>query len=168
MIPELIRDLEMASSGNIFFGQSRLWGDWNVALDNGTDSGGRFICERIELVFLHFNDPHDVLSLNGDFVRSAVFNDDLAVLVVVDSDKGRYHCQCRCSWTMDCRDISFIWVCFPVELRGDDAGCHGRNGNLFGRTDSIHFLVGEFDLPGVDVVDQFVAVHEVDADDIVV
>ncbi len=32
----------------------------------------------------------------------------------------------------------------------------------------IHFFVGEFDLPCVDVVDQFVAVHEVDADDIVV
>ncbi len=39
---------------------------------------------------------------------------------------------------------------------------------LFGRTDCIHFLVGEFDLPCVDVVDQFVAVHEVDADDVVI
>ncbi len=59
-------------------------------------------------------------------------------------------------------------MCFPVELRGDDAGGHGRNGNLLGSTDGIHSLVGEFDLPCVDVVDQFVAVHEVDADDIVV
>jgi hypothetical protein len=39
---------------------------------------------------------------------------------------------------------------------------------LLGRADSIHFLVGEFDLPCVDGVDQFVAVHEVDADDIVI
>ena len=69
---------------------------------------------------------------------------------------------------MDCRNICFIGVCFPVELRGDDAGCHGRNGNLLGRADSIHFFVGEFDLPCVHVVDQFVSVHEVDADDIVV
>ena len=32
----------------------------------------------------------------------------------------------------------------------------------------VFILVGEFDLPCVDVVDQFVAVHEVDADDVVV
>ncbi len=69
---------------------------------------------------------------------------------------------------MDWRDISFIRVCFPVEFRSDDAGGHGRNGNLLGRTDGIHFLVGEFDLPCVDVIDQFVTVHEVDADNIVV
>ena len=59
-------------------------------------------------------------------------------------------------------------MCFPVEFLGNDAGCHGRKGDLLDRADSIHFLVGEFDLPCVDVVDQFVAVHEVDADDIVV
>ena len=69
---------------------------------------------------------------------------------------------------MDCRNICFIGVCFPVELRGDDAGCHGRNGNLLDRADSVHFLIGEFDLPCVHVIDQFVAVHEVDADDIVI
>jgi len=55
-----------------------------------------------------------------------------------------------------------------VELRGDDAGSHGRNCDLLGRANSIHFLVGELDLPCVHVVDQFVAVHEVDADDIIV
>ena len=69
---------------------------------------------------------------------------------------------------MDCRNICFIGVCFPVELCGDDAGGHGQNDNLLGRTIGVHSLVGEFDLPCVDVVDQFVAVHEVDADDIVV
>jgi hypothetical protein len=56
----------------------------------------------------------------------------------------------------------------PVELCGDDAGGHGWNGNLFGGTNCIHFFVGKFDLPCVDVVDQFVAVHEVDADNVVV
>ncbi len=59
-------------------------------------------------------------------------------------------------------------MCVPVELRGDDAGGHSRNGDLFGRTDCIHLLVGKFDLPCVDVVYQFVVVHEVDADDVVV
>ena len=54
---------------------------------------------------------------------------------------------------MDCRNIGFIWVRLPVELRGDDAGCHGRNGNLLDRADSVHFFVGEFDLPCVNVVD---------------
>ncbi len=144
------------------------WCIWNVALDNGTNSGGGFVRERIELVLLHFDDSHDVVSFDGDLVRSAVFNDELAVLVVVDGDKGWDPCQGRCSWTMDRRDIGFIRVCLPVELRGNDAGGHGRDGNLLGRTYGIHSFIGKFDLPCVDVVDQFVAVHEVDADDIVV
>ncbi len=91
-----------------------------------------------------------------------------SVLVTVDSDKGRDPCQSRCSLTMYCRDIGFVRVGVPVELRGNDAGGHSRNGDLLGCTDGIHFLIGEFDLPGVDVVDQFVAVHEVDANDVVV
>ncbi len=65
-------------------------------------------------------------------------------------------------------DISFVWMCIPVELRGDDAGDHGRNGGLFGDANCIHFFVGEFDLPRVDVIDQFVAVHEVDANNVVI
>ncbi len=158
----------MAPSGDVLLGYLWSWRVWNVVLDNGANSGSGFICERVELVFLHFDDSHDVVPFDGDLVRGTVFNDDLAVLVVVDGDKGRDPCQGRCSWTMDCRDIGFVRVCFPVELRGDDAGCHGRNGNLLDRTESIHFLVGEFDLPCVDIVDQFVAVHEVDADDVVV
>ncbi len=146
----------------------RSWRIWNVALDDGANSGGGFVREGIELVLLHFDDPHDVVSCDGDLIRSTVFNDDFAVPVVVDGDKGRDPCQSRCSWTMDRRDIGFIRVCLPIELRGNNAGGHGRNGNLLGCTYGIHFLVGEFDLPCVDVVDQFVAVHEVDADDIVV
>ena len=68
------------------------WRIWNVALDNGTNSGGGFVRERIELVLFHFDDPHDVVSFDGDLVRSAVFNDDLAVLVVVDRDEGWDSC----------------------------------------------------------------------------
>jgi hypothetical protein len=60
------------------------------------------------------------------------------------------------------------WMCIPVELHGDDAGGHGRNSDLFSSANFVHFLIGEFDLPCVDVVDQFVAVHEVDADNVVI
>ncbi len=158
----------MASSGDVLLGQLWSWRIWNVAFDNGTNSGSGFVRERIELVLLHFDDAHDVVSFDGDLVRSAVFNDDLAVLVVVDGDQGWDPNQGRCSWTMDRHDIGFVRVCLPVELCGDYAGGHGRNGDLLGRTYGIHFLVGKFDLPCVEIIDQFVAVHEVDANDIVV
>jgi len=69
---------------------------------------------------------------------------------------------------MDCCDICFLWVRFSIKFCGDDAGCHGRNGNLFDRADRVHFFVGKFDFPRVHVVDQFVEVHEVDADNVVV
>ncbi len=59
------------------------WRVRNVVLDNGANSGGGFIRERVELIFLHFDDPHDVVPFDGDLVRGTVFNDDLAVLVVV-------------------------------------------------------------------------------------
>ncbi len=39
---------------------------------------------------------------------------------------------------------------------------------LFSSANCVHFFVGEFDLSRVDIVDQFVAVHEVDADNVVV
>ena len=39
---------------------------------------------------------------------------------------------------------------------------------MFGRANRVHFGVSELDLPRVYLVDQLVAVHEVDADDIVV
>ncbi len=35
---------------------------------------------------------------------------------------------------------------------------------MFGRANRVHFGVGKFDLPSVHVVDQLVAMHEVDAD----
>jgi len=65
-------------------------------------------------------------------------------------------------------DIRFVWMCIPVELRGDDAGGHGRNCDLCSSANCVHFFFGEFDLPCVDVVDQFVAVHEVDANNVVI
>jgi hypothetical protein len=39
---------------------------------------------------------------------------------------------------------------------------------LLGGANGIHFFVGKLDLPRVDVVDQLVAVHEVDANNVVV
>ncbi len=165
---EFIRDLEMAASGDVLLGQPGSRSVGNVVLDNGANSSSGFVRERVELVFLHFNDSQDVVPFDGDLIGSAVFNDAFAVLVAVNGDKGRDPCQSWCSWTMDCRDIGFVWVCVPIELRGDDAGGHGRNGDLFGSANCVHFFVGELDLPCVDVVDQFVAVHEVDANNVVV
>jgi hypothetical protein len=46
----------------------------------------------------------------------------------------------------------------------DDAGGH----NLFGGADCVHFGVGESDLPRVHIVDQFVVVHEIGANNFVV
>jgi hypothetical protein len=64
--------------------------------------------------------------------------------------------------------VHFVWVGFPVEFGRDNAGGHGRDSNLLGGANRVHFIVGELDLPRVHVVDQFVAVHEVDANDVVV
>jgi hypothetical protein len=156
----------MAAPGNVLLGQPGSRSVGNVVLHNCANSGSGFIREGVELVFLHLNDSQDIVPFDGDLIGSAVFNDDFAVLVAVDGDKGRDPCQSWCS--MDCRDICFAWVCVPVELRGDDAGGHGRNGDLLGSASCVHFFVGEFDLPCVDIVDQFVAVHEVDANNVVV
>ncbi len=65
-------------------------------------------------------------------------------------------------------NVRLVLVCISVKFGSDDAGGHCRNGDLFGSTNGIHLFVGELDLPGVDIVDQFVAVHKVDADNVVV
>ena len=65
-------------------------------------------------------------------------------------------------------DVGFFWVRLPVEFRVDNAGSHRWNGDLLDRTDRVHLFIGEFYLPRVYIVDQFVAVHEVDADNVVV
>ena len=69
---------------------------------------------------------------------------------------------------MDRGDVGLFWVCLPIKVRGDNAGSHCRNGDLLDRTDRVHFFIGEFNLPRVHIIDQFVAVHEVDADNVVV
>ncbi len=65
-------------------------------------------------------------------------------------------------------DVRFVWVCIPVECCRDNTGGHCRNSDLFGGANGVHLFIGEFDLPCVDVVDQFVAVHKVDANNVVV
>jgi hypothetical protein len=65
-------------------------------------------------------------------------------------------------------DVRLVWVRISVEFCSDDAGGHCQNGDLFGGTNGIHLFVSELDLPGVHIVDQFVAVHEVNADNVVV
>ncbi len=68
---------------------------------------------------------------------------------------------------MDRGDVRLVWVCVPVEFCRDDTGGHCRN-DLFGGTNGVHLFIGKFDLSGVHIVDQFIAVHEVDANDVVV
>ncbi len=57
---------------------------------------------------------------------------------------------------------------FPIEFGRDDAGGHGRKGYLLGHANRVHLGVGKFDLDCVYIIDQLVAVHEVDANDVVV
>ncbi len=74
-------------SGDVSSGQlsSRSVGD--ITFNDGADSGGGLVCERIESVLLHFNDAHNVVSFNGDVIGSAVLDDNLAVLIAVNGDE---------------------------------------------------------------------------------
>ena len=92
---ELIRHLEVATSGDVLLGQSGSRCVRDFVLDDGTDSGSGLIREGVEPVFFHLDDPHDVVPFNCDLVRGTVFNDDLAVVIVVDGDQGRYSCHRR-------------------------------------------------------------------------
>ena len=62
----------MATSGDVFLGQSGFWCVRNVVPDNGADSSSGLIREGVELVLFYFNDPHDVVPLNGDLVWGTV------------------------------------------------------------------------------------------------
>ncbi len=73
--------------GNVVSGELHTGSAWDVALDHGADVGRGLVREWVQFVFLHLNDAHDVVSLNGDLVWIAVFNDDFAVLVTVDADE---------------------------------------------------------------------------------
>ena len=87
MCLEFLRDVEMAASGDVFLDQSWSRSIGDIVLDNGANSGGGFVRKRIELVFLHFNDSHDVVPLDGDVIGSAVLDDNLAVLIAVNGEE---------------------------------------------------------------------------------
>ncbi len=84
---EFVRNLEIATPGNVVSGQLNPGSAWNVAFDNGADIGRGIVREGIHFVLLHLNDAHDVVLLDGDIIGSAVFNNDLAILVVVNGDQ---------------------------------------------------------------------------------
>jgi len=69
---------------------------------------------------------------------------------------------------MDRGHVGFMSMCLPIELGGDHALGHCQNCHLLRCANCVHLGIGKFDLPGFCMVDQFVAVHKIDADDIVV
>jgi len=56
-------------------------------LDNGADFGRGIVQQGIHFVLLPLNDAHDVIPLDGDVIGSTVFNNDLAIMVVVNGDQ---------------------------------------------------------------------------------
>ena len=73
--------------GNVVSGELSPGSAGYIALDRGTDVGRGFVREGVHFIFLHLDDAHDVVPLNGDFVWSAVLDDDFAVLVTADADQ---------------------------------------------------------------------------------
>ncbi len=63
--------------------------------------------------------------------------------------------------------IIFVCVRFSIEFGGDKAGGHCRYHLLHG-ANCVHFGVGKFDLSGVNIVDPLVAVHKINADNVVI
>jgi hypothetical protein len=55
-----------------------------------------------------------------------------------------------------------------MEFSCDDARGHGRNHDLFSGGNCIHLCISKFDLPCINIVDQLVAVHKSEANDVVV
>jgi hypothetical protein len=168
LVLEFFWDLEVAPFGNVVSSKFIPGSAGNVAFDGSADISRSLVREWIHLILLDLNDAHDVIPLDGDFVWATVLDDDLAILVAVDADQRGYSGQCWCSWAVNHCHIGLVRVHLLVEFGRDDAGGQGQNGYLFGCANRVHFGVGKFDLPRVHVVDQLVAVHEVDANDVVV
>jgi len=83
---EFIQNLQVATSCDLVDGQLGPGSVWNIALDGRTDLSGSVVCEGVELIVLHFYNAHNVVSLDGDLIRIAVWDDDFAVVVFVDAD----------------------------------------------------------------------------------
>ncbi len=84
---EFVRNLEIATLGNVILVHPDLGSAGNVAFDNGADFSRGLVCERAYFVLLHFDDAQEVVPLNGDVIGSAVFNNDLIVLIAVNGDQ---------------------------------------------------------------------------------
>ncbi len=63
---EFVRDLEIATPGNVVSGKLNPGSAWNIAFDDGADFGCGVVCEGIHFVLLHLNDAHEVIPLNGE------------------------------------------------------------------------------------------------------
>jgi hypothetical protein len=64
--------------------------------------------------------------------------------------------------------VSLVSMRFSVKFCGDKAGGHCRDGHQLCGANHIHFGVIKFHLSGVNIIDQFVAVHKIDANNIVI
>jgi hypothetical protein len=84
---EFVRNFEVATPGDVVSSQPDPGSAWDIAFVNGADFGRGIVHEGIHFVLLHFNDAHDVIPLDGDVIGSTVFNNDLAILVVVNGDQ---------------------------------------------------------------------------------
>ncbi len=69
---------------------------------------------------------------------------------------------------MNVCNVCFSFLSFSIEFGIHDAWAHCRDGHLFGGANGIQVCIGEFHLSGVYVIDQFILVCKIDADDIVI
>ncbi len=148
---EFFWNLEVASLGDVVSSEFHPGSAGDIAFNRSADVSHSLIHEGVYLVLLDLNDADEVIPFDGDFVGSAVLDDDLAILVTVDADQRGYPGQCWCSWAVDRGYVCLVWVCFPVEFGRYDAGGHSRNDHLFGGADRVHFGVGKLDLSHVHV-----------------
>jgi hypothetical protein len=72
--------------GNVVPGELHPGSAGDIALDGGADVGHGLVREGVHFVLLHFDDAHDIIPFDDDFVGSTVFNDNFAVLIFVDAD----------------------------------------------------------------------------------
>ncbi len=84
---EFLRNLEIATPGNVVSSELNPGGAWNITFDCGADVGRGDVRERVHFILLHLNDAHDIIPLDGDIVESTVFDDHLAILVAVNADQ---------------------------------------------------------------------------------
>jgi hypothetical protein len=83
---ELVWNLQVEMSCDLISGQLGSGSVRNIAFDGCLDFSGGVVHEGVELIFLDFYYAHHDISLNGDFVRCAIFENDFAVVVFINAD----------------------------------------------------------------------------------